>query len=152
MIETIIEALQFDFMRNALIAGILVSIACGMIGTFVVVNRIVFVSGGIAHAAYGGIGLGYFFRFNPVLGAIAFALIAALAMGWVERKMHQRKDTVIGVMWAIGMAIGIILIDLTQGYKAGLESYLFGSILAVPQQDLIIMVISDLSTGKMCQN
>ncbi len=144
MIETIIEALQFEFMRNALMAGILVSIACGIIGTFVVINRIVFVSGGIAHAAYGGIGLGYFFGFNPVLGAIAFALISALAMGWVERKMHQRKDTVIGVMWAIGMAIGIILIDLTQGYKAGVESYLFGSILAVPQQDLIIMLILDI--------
>jgi len=144
MIETIIEALQFDFIRNALMAGILVSIACGVIGTFVVVNRIVFVSGGIAHAAYGGIGLGYFFRFNPVLGAIAFAVISSLAMGWVERKMHQRKDTVIGVMWAIGMAIGIILIDLTKGYKAGLESYLFGSILAVPQQDLIIMLILDI--------
>ena len=144
MIETIIEALQFDFMRNALLTGILVSIACGIIGTFVVVNRIVFISGGIAHAAYGGIGLGYFLRFNPVLGAIAFALIASLAMGWVERKMHQRKDTIIGVMWAIGMAIGIILIDLTRGYKAGLESYLFGSILAVPQQDLIIMLIVDV--------
>ena len=144
MIETIIEALQFDFMRNALLAGVLVSIVCGIIGTFVMVNRIVFISGGIAHAAYGGIGLGYFFRFNPVFGAIAFALISALVMGWVERRMHQRKDTIIGVMWAIGMAIGIILIDLTQGYKAGLESYLFGSILAVPQQELLIMLILDV--------
>ncbi len=144
MVETIIEALQFDFMRNALLAGVLVSIACGIIGTFVVVNRIVFISGGIAHTAYGGIGLGYFFGFNPVLGAIAFASVAALAMGWVERKTRQRGDTIIGVMWAIGMAIGIILIDLTEGYKADLESYLFGSILTVPQQDLIIMVLLDL--------
>ena len=149
MIETIIEALQFDFMRNALLAGVLVSIACGIIGTFVVVNRMVFISGGIAHAAYGGIGLGYFFSFNPVFGAIAFALISALAMGWVERKMHQRKDTIIGVMWAIGMAVGIILIDLTQGYKAGLESYLFGSILAVPPQNLIIMLILDVIIALM---
>ncbi len=144
MIETIIEALQFDFMRHALLAGILVSIACGIIGTLVVVNRIVFISGGIAHAAYGGIGLGYFFAFNPVLGAIAFASVAALAMGWVERKTRQRADTIIGVMWAIGMAIGIILIDLTEGYKADLASYLFGSILAVPRQDLIIMLLLDL--------
>ncbi len=144
MVEMIIEALQFDFMRNALLAGVLVSIACGIIGTFVVVNRIVFISGGIAHTAYGGIGLGYFFGFNPVLGAIAFASVAALAMGWVERKTRQRGDTIIGVMWAIGMAIGIILIDLTEGYKADLESYLFGSILTVPQQDLIIMVLLDL--------
>jgi zinc transport system permease protein len=144
MIETILQALQFDFMRNALLAGALVSIACGIIGTFVVVNRIVFISGGIAHAAYGGIGLGYFFGFNPVLGAIAFALVAALSMGWVERKTQQRADTIIGVMWAIGMAIGIIFIDLTQGYKADLMSYLFGSILAVPSQDLIIMLALDL--------
>ena len=149
MVETIVQALQFDFMRNALLAGVLVSIACGIIGTFVVVNRIVFISGGIAHAAYGGIGLGYFFGFNPVLGAIAFALVAALAMGWVERKTQQRADTIIGVMWAIGMAIGIIAIDLTQGYKADLMSYLFGSILTVPQQDLIMMLLLDLIIGGM---
>ena len=78
MVETILQALQLDFMRNALLAGVLVSIACGIIGTLVVVNRIVFISGGIAHAAYGGIGLGYFFGFNPVLGAITFALVSAL--------------------------------------------------------------------------
>ena len=144
MVETISEALQFDFMRNALLAGVLVSVACGIIGTLVVVNRIVFISGGIAHAAYGGIGLGYFFGFNPFLGAIAFASVISLAMGWIERKTRQRADTIIGVMWAIGMALGIILIDLTEGYKADLENYLFGSILAVPQQDLIIMLLLDL--------
>ena len=149
MIETILQALQFDFMRNALMAGVLVSIACGIIGSLVVVNRIVFISGGIAHAAYGGIGLGYFFGFNPVLGAIAFALVSALGMGWVARKTRQRSDTIIGVMWAIGMAIGIIAIDLTQGYKADLMSYLFGSILTVSQQNLIIMLILDLIIGAM---
>ena len=140
----IVEALQFGFMRHALMAGVLVSVACGIVGTYVVVNRIVFISGGIAHAAYGGIGLGYFFRFNPVLGAIAFSLVAALAMGTVQRKTRQRADTVIGVMWAVGMAIGIILVDLTEGYKADLMSYLFGSILAVPPQDLIIMLALDI--------
>ncbi len=149
MVETIWQALQFDFMRNALLAGVLVSIACGIIGTLVVVNRIVFISGGIAHAAYGGIGLGYFWGFNPVLGAIAFALVSALGMGWVARKTRQRADTIIGVMWAIGMAIGIIAIDLTQGYKADLMSYLFGSILTVPRQDLIIMLVLDLIIGAM---
>ena len=94
----IVEALGFGFMRHALMAGVLVSVACGIVGTYVVVNRMVFISGGIAHAAYGGIGLGYFFRFNPVLGAIAFSLVAALAMGTVQRKTRQRADTVIGVM------------------------------------------------------
>jgi zinc transport system permease protein len=141
---SVIEALQFDFMRNALMAGILVSIACGVIGTFVVINRIVFISGGIAHAAYGGIGLGYFFQFSPILGAMVFSVASALGMGLVQRKTRQRADTIIGVMWAIGMAIGIILVDLSSGYKADLMSYLFGSILTVGTQDLIIMGFLDL--------
>ncbi|MFM7527088.1 MAG: metal ABC transporter permease, partial [Nodosilinea sp.] len=140
-----IEALQFDFMRYALLAGVLVSIACGIIGTLVVVNRIVFLSGGIAHAAYGGIGLGYFFQINPVVGAMVFSVIAALAMGGVQRRTRQRADTLIGVMWAIGMAIGIILVDLSGGYKADLMSYLFGSILTVSPQDLLIMAGLDLA-------
>ncbi len=139
-----IEALQFEFMRNALMAGVLVSIACGVIGTFVVVKRIVFVSGGVAHAAYGGIGLGYFMGFNPVFGAIIFSLAAALGMGLAQRKTRQRADTIIGVMWAIGMALGIILVDLSAGYKADLMSYLFGSILTVPASDLLIMLALNL--------
>jgi len=139
-----IEALQFGFMRNALMAGLLVSAACGIVGTFVVVKRIVFISGGIAHAAYGGIGLGYFLKLNPVLGAIAFSLAAALGMGVVQRKTRQRADTIIGVMWAIGMALGILLLDLAPGYKADLMSYLFGSILAVPASDLLIILALDL--------
>jgi zinc transport system permease protein len=138
-----LEALQFDFMRNALIAGILVSISCGIIGTLVVVNRIVFISGGIAHAAYGGIGISYFFKFSPVLGAILFSIFSAMGMGLLQRRLRERADTLIGVMWAMGMAIGIIFIDLTPGYKADLMSYLFGSILAVPSQDLWGMVLID---------
>ena len=144
MLTELIKLFEFEFMRNALIAGLLVSIACGMIGTFVVVNRIVFISGGIAHAAYGGIGMGYFFQFNPVIGAIAFSVVSALGMGLVYRKTQQRADTIIGVMWAIGMAIGIIFIDLTPGYKVDLMSYLFGSILTVPQSDLILMLILNI--------
>ncbi len=127
-----IEALQFGFMRNALMAGLLVSVVCGVVGTLVVLRRIVFLSGGIAHAAYGGIGLAFYLGTDPLLGAIGFSLISALGMGLVELRARQRADTVIGAMWAIGMAIGIILLDLTPGYKADLMSYLFGSILAVP--------------------
>jgi zinc transport system permease protein len=104
----------------------------------------VFISGGIAHAAYGGIGLGYFFNFSPVLGAVIFSVAAALGMGMVQRRTQERADTIIGVMWAIGMAIGIILIDLTEGYKADLMSYLFGSILTVSSHDLLIMLVLDL--------
>jgi zinc transport system permease protein len=141
MWNSFIESFGYVFMQRALLAGVLVSMACGMIGTYVVIKRIVFISGGIAHAAYGGIGLGYYFGLNPVWGAIAFSLLSAWGMGWVERKTRQRSDTLIGVLWALGMAIGIIFIDKTPGYKADLMSYLFGSILAVPTQDLIIMAV-----------
>jgi zinc transport system permease protein len=138
------EIFQYGFMRNALAAGVLVSVACGIIGTYIVINRIVFLSGGIAHASYGGIGLGYLLGVNPFYGAIVFSLISALGMGWVHRHTRERSDTIIGVMWAVGMALGIILLDLSPGYKADLMSYLFGSILAVPTTDLVIILILNL--------
>jgi zinc transport system permease protein len=138
-----IEALQYEFFRNAIIAGILVGIAGGIIGSLVVVNRIVFVAGGIAHAAYGGVGMGFFFGFNPTWGALGFSLFSALLMGAVQRNKNLRRDTAIGMLWAIGMAIGIILTDLTPGYNTELESYLFGSILAVPTSNLWIMFAVD---------
>ncbi|MBI9047026.1 MAG: metal ABC transporter permease [Anaerolineaceae bacterium] len=142
--EAILEALQFDFMRNALVTGLLISIACGIIGTYVVLNRIVFISGGIAHAAYGGIGLGYFLKISPIIGAVVFSLAAAFSMGAIQRKTRERADTIIGVMWALGMAIGIIFIDLAEGYKADLMSYLFGSILAVSPLEIWMMLILDI--------
>lgn len=138
------EIFQYGFMRNALAAGVLVSIACGIIGTYIVINRIVFLSGGIAHASYGGIGLGYLLGVNPFYGAIVFSLISALGMGWVHRHTRERSDTIIGVMWAVGMALGIILLDLSPGYKADLMSYLFGSILAVPTTDLVIILVLNI--------
>ncbi|MGA2028324.1 MAG: metal ABC transporter permease, partial [Syntrophobacteraceae bacterium] len=128
-----LDAFQSEFMRNALLAGLLASVACGIIGTLVVVNRIVFISGGIAHAAYGGIGLAFFFGIAPLAGAVGFALVIAMIMSAVTLKNKQRADTVVGVLWAVGMALGIIMIDLTPGYNADLMSYLFGSILAVPR-------------------
>jgi len=139
MIQFLTTLWSYGFMRNALLAGVLVSIACGIIGTLVVLNRIVFISGGIAHAAYGGVGIAYFLEADPVLGAVGFSLLSSLAMGLVHRKEGQRADTIIGVMWAIGMAIGIIFLSLSPGYKADLMSYLFGSILAVSTMDLWLM-------------
>lgn len=138
------DALQFEFMRNALLAGVLVSISCGIIGTLVVVNRIVFISGGIAHAAYGGIGLAIFTGFSPTLGAAFFAVAVSMIMGAVSLKNKHRADTIIGVLWAVGMAFGIILIDLTPGYNVDLMSYLFGSILAVPETDIWFMIPLDI--------
>jgi zinc transport system permease protein len=131
-----IEALQLEFMRNALVAGILVSLVCGVIGTLVVVNRIVFLAGGIAHAAYGGIGLAFFMDWPFVAGTTSFSLLAAAAMAAVTLKAKHRADAMVGVIWAVGMAAGVILLDLTPGYHVDLMSYLFGSILAVPASDL----------------
>ena len=135
------EILSYEFMRNALLAGVIVSAACGIIGTLVVLNRIVFISGGIAHAAYGGVGIAYFLGLNPVWGAVVFSLASSLAMGYVHRKEKARADTIIGVMWALGMALGIIFVSLSPGYKADLMSYLFGSILAVSAADLRLMLV-----------
>lgn len=138
------EALQFEFMRNALLAGLLLSIACGIVGTLVVVNRMVFISGGVAHAAYGGIGLAFFLGIPPLVGAGAFAIVAALLMGVLSLRHRHRTDTVIGAVWASGMAFGVILIDLSPGYGADLMSYLFGSILTVPKADLLAMALLDV--------
>jgi len=136
----VIEALQFEFMQNALIAGLLASIICGVLGTLVVVNRIVFLSGGIAHAAYGGIGLAFFLGWPFLIVTLGFTLVMALFMAAITMKAKHRSDTIIGVMWALGMATGIILIDLTPGYNVDLMSYLFGSILTVPDSDIWLML------------
>jgi len=134
-----IEVLQFEFMRNALLAGLLASIICGVIGTFVVVNRIVFISGGIAHASYGGIGLAFYFGFSYLIGVLGFSLLIAFIMAFISIRAKHRVDTFIGVIWAVGMALGVILLDLTPGYHVDLMSYLFGSILTVPSSDLWLM-------------
>ena len=130
------EALQTDFIRNALAAGVLVSIVCGIIGTLVVVNRIVFLAGGIAHAAYGGIGLAFFLGWPYVASTTAVSLLSAGIMAAVTIKAKHRADAMVGVLWAVGMALGVILLDLSPGYNADLMSYLFGSILTVPASDL----------------
>ena len=134
------EALQFEFMQNALLAGLLASIICGIMGTLVVVNRIVFLAGGIAHAAFGGIGLAFFLGWHYMVGTIGFSLMAALVMASITLRAKHRADTIIGVIWATGMALGIILLDLTPGYNVDLMSYLFGSILTVPDSDIWLML------------
>ena len=133
------EALQFDFMQHALLAGILVSFAAGIIGSLIVVNRMVFLAGGIAHTSYGGIGLAVFFGLPIFLGASLFAVGASLLIAALTLKKRHRMDTFIGLIWAVGMAIGVIFIDLTPGYNVDLMSYLFGSILAVSSSDLYFM-------------
>ena len=137
------EALQHDFMRNALLAGLLSAVACGIIGTYVVAKRMVSISGGISHSAFGGIGLGYYLGINPVVGALFFTIAAALGTGLVVKRTRLPEDTAIGILWAMGMAIGILFIGLTPGYAPGLFSYLFGDILLVSPSDLILMLALD---------
>lgn len=145
---TEMEILQYEFMQNALMAGLLASIICGIMGTLVVVNRIVFLSGGIAHAAYGGIGMGFYFGWPYLPSTLGFSLAVSMVMAAVTMKAKHRADTIIGVTWAVGMAFGIILMDITPGYNVDLMSYLFGSILTVPDSDLWMMVaIALLITG-----
>lgn len=134
-----LDALEFEFMRNALAAGLLASITCGIIGTLVVVNRIVFISGGIAHAAYGGIGISFYFGLPYLAGTLGFSLVAAMITALLTFRDRHRSDTIIGVLWALGMALGIILTDLAPGYNVDLMSYLFGSILTVPGGDIYAM-------------
>lgn len=134
------EILQYEFIRNALMAAILVNIACGIVGTYVVIKKIVFISGGISHAAFGGIGLGYFLGVNPILVAIPFSVASAVSIGYISKKTKLGEDTAIGIIWAIGMAAGIIFINLTPGYSPDLFSYLFGNILTIPLVDLYIIL------------
>ncbi|MCL0082374.1 metal ABC transporter permease [Dehalococcoidia bacterium] len=136
-----LEALQYEFMQNALIAGLLAAVTCGIIGSYVIVKRMVFISGSVSHASFGGIGLGYFLGITPIVGALFFTIASALGMGLVTRRARIPEDTAIGILWAMGMAMGIIFIGLTPGYPPDLMSYLFGDILIVPPSDIIMMLI-----------
>ncbi len=137
--EKMIEALSFEFIQHALIAGILVSFAAGIIGSLIVVNRMVFLAGGMAHASYGGIGMAVYFGFPVFLGASLFAVAAAILIASLTMHTRHRMDTFIGLIWAVGMAIGVLFIDLTPGYNVDMMSYLFGSILAVSTEDIYFM-------------
>jgi len=136
----ITELLQYKFIVNSLLAGILASISCGIIGTYIVTRRMVFLSGGITHASFGGIGIGYFFGFNPVISAAIFGILSALGIEYVSKRSNIREDSAIGILWSFGMAIGIMFVFLTPGYAPNLMSYLFGSILTVSGLDIWLML------------
>lgn len=139
-----LELFQYQFMQRALIAAVLVSIACGVVGSYVVIKRIVSLSGAVSHAAFGGVGIGFFLGVNPVLAAIPFSILSAMAIGGVKQLAKISEDTAIGILWSVGMAIGVIFINLTPGYAPDLFSYLFGSILTVSNNDLYIMLVLDI--------
>ncbi len=133
--------LSFDFVIHAIEAAFLASITCGFIGAYIVARRMVFISGGITHASFGGIGLGYFLGINPIFGAAIFSILSAFGIRLVSKQTDIREDSAIGILWSFGMAVGIIFIYLTPGYAPNLMSYLFGSILTVTLADLTMMGI-----------
>lgn len=140
-----IEAfMTYPFLRNALIAAMLASVVCGIIGTIIVEKKLVMMSGGIAHTSFGGIGLGYYANFEPIYGGLLFSVLAAIGIVFIKRNGRSRSDAIIGMFWSLGMALGILFISLTPGYPPSLNSYLFGDILRVANSDLTIMVILDL--------
>jgi zinc transport system permease protein len=143
--EFLAAVVEQPFLRQALLAGLLASIGCGLIGPFVVVKRISFLAGGIAHSVLAGMGAGVYFGFDPLLGALGAAVVSALLIGWVRLAWRTGEDTAIGALWAIGMAVGILFISQTPGYATDLMSFLFGSILLVPTRELWFMAALDLA-------
>lgn len=125
------DILNFEFLQNAIIAILFMSITCSIIGAYIVVKRIVFLSGGLTHASFGGIGIAYYMGVNPLYGALLFSVTSALGFDYLTRKNGMREDSAIGVLWALGMAIGILFIFLTPGYAPNLMSFLFGNLLTI---------------------
>ena len=133
------EFLQYTFFTNAMLTIVFASITCGIIGTYIVSKRLVFISGGITHASFGGIGIGYYLGINPIIGATVFAILSAMGIEFFGKRTQVREDSVIGILWSFGMAIGIIFIYITPGYAPNLMGYLFGSILTVTAVDLYLL-------------
>ncbi len=151
MYEFLTDLQRHAFLQNAMAAGVLASIACGVVGTFVVVRRITYIAGGIAHTVLAGLGAALYMQktgiwpgLDPLYGAIVAALAAAIIIGVVSLTAREREDTVIGALWAVGMAVGILFISQTPGYNTDLMSYLFGNILMVSENDLWLLAFSDL--------
>ena len=135
-----IELLQYQFIQNAIYASLLISILCGLVGTYVVSRRIVFIAGGVTHASFGGIGIGYFLGIHPLWGAAVFSTMAANVMHYFTGSGKLREDSAIGILWSFGMALGIIFIFITPGTPPNLMSYLFGNLLTVSSRELLMML------------
>jgi zinc transport system permease protein len=138
------EILQYQFFQNALAIALLTSLAAGIVGTYIVVRRMSLISGTIAHAAFGGLGISYFLNFNPLIGAAIFSLISSSSIAVLRKKAANRIDTLLSFLWSTGMAIGLIFIFLTPGYATDLFTYLFGNILLVSTTDLFMVLILDI--------
>lgn len=135
---------EYNFMRYALIGGLLASVACGIVGSFVVVKRISYLAGGVAHSIIGGVGTAYFLGFSPMLGALAAAVAFSIILGWVSLRLREYEDTVISALWSMGMALGILFLSKTPGFNMDLMHFLFGSILVIGDGDLSLILALDL--------
>jgi len=131
------DLLQYAFFQNALIGSLLTAIACGIVGTYIVSRRLVFISGGITHASFGGLGLGFYLRTNPILMAMLFSILSAFGVEWASKTQNVREDSAIAGVWSLGMALGVIFIFLTPGYAPNLSAYLFGNILTISTADIL---------------
>lgn len=139
--SALIELFSYDFFQKAFFAAVFASISCGIIGSYIVSRRIVFISGGITHASFGGIGLAFLLGFNPLVGAVLFAVASALGIQFFTKVAEIREDSSIAIWWSLGMALGIIFVFMTPGYTPNLMSYLFGNILTVTNSELWWMLI-----------
>lgn len=140
-----LELLGYGFFRNALAGVVLISVACAVIGVYVVTRRMVFIAGGITHTCFGGLGLGYFLGWNPLATAAAFAVGGSLAVNAMSRR-RAREDSAIAVVWALGMALGILFVFLTPGYVPELNGFLFGNVLNITHADLLVFAVFALLT------
>lgn len=131
--------MQYTFIQHALIGSLLASIACGLVGTYIVTRRLVFISGGLTHASFGGIGLGLYTGIPPILAAAAFAVLSAFGVEWLSKRKEMREDSAIAVFWALGMAVGVMFTFLSPGFAPDLSAYLFGNILTITQGDLLLL-------------
>lgn len=135
------DILTYDFMQRALLASLLSGISCGIVGSYIVSRRMVFLSGGITHASFGGLGIALYGGFSPTLGAMLAAILSALGIEFASRRVKLREDSAIGIIWSLGMALGALFVSLRPGYASDLTSYLFGNILLVDRSDIALLAL-----------
>lgn len=143
--EFFYDIFRYEYLMNALLAAVFAGITCGIVGTYVVARRMVFLCGGVTHASFGGLGIAVYMEANPIAGAMVFAVLSALGIEWAGDRGRIREDSAIGIIWSVGMAVGALFMSLTPGYTSGdLSSYMFGSIVTVTTRDVATLGVLTL--------
>lgn len=141
------EILGYEFFQRAIAGVVLIAVCAAVVGTYIITRRLVAICGGVTHACFGGLGLGYFLGVNPVAMAAVFAVGSSVAVEWMSRRLDVREDSAIAVIWAIGMAVGVLFVFLTPGYVPELNSFLFGNILTISVADLTAFAVFAVVLG-----